>query len=171
MKFFGPVNSQLDNLKVSRFMIISSEENFSIHLLTGISCTCCTCCNDVIIFLLFFGATIGTWVGILLGYSSKYGLNQVSLWWIISGSSLCELRCTCFVQFGDIVPSLMNGTVENSSSNTTWNWSDTWPVAGFRTRATDPAWNGECPIYIPACEWGYHLGSPAILPCYLTSNT
>ena len=28
-----------------------------------------------------------------------------------------------------------------------WHWGETWTVAGFKTIATDPAWNGEWPIY------------------------
>ena len=47
-----------------------------------------------------------------------------------------------------------------TSSNTTWNWGDTWPVYGFRTRVTYPAANGEWPRQIPANERGCHLVSP-----------
>ena len=61
------------------------------------------------------------------------------------------------------MPYLMNGTVENSSPNTTLNRGETLPVSGFRTRDTDPAWNGDQPIYIPAYERGHHLGNASIL--------
>ena len=77
-----------------------------------------------------------------LGFTSWYGVDQVSLSSILSGTSLCHLCCTRSVQFGFIVPSLINRAEENSSSNTKWNWGKTWPVSGFRTRANDPAWNG-----------------------------
>ena len=71
---------------------------------------------------------------------------------------------------GVIVPSLINGTVKNSSSNTTLNWGETLPVAGFRTIATDPAWNGELPIYIPAHDLGYYLGIPDMFPFNILSK-
>ena len=106
----------------------------------------------------------------LLSYPRSV-LNQVSLRSIFSGAKLYDLCCTRSVQFGGIVPSLMNGTVKNSSSNITQNWCETWKVAGFRTRSTDPAWNGEWPILIPINEQSYHLGSPATFPCNLSSKT
>ena len=53
------------------------------------------------------------------GERTIYVLNQVSLRSILSGAPIFEMRCTIYVQFWGIGPSIMNGTVENSSSNTT----------------------------------------------------
>ena len=75
--------------------------------------------DNVIIFLLFYGATLRTWVGVSMGSYSRSGVNQVSLSSILSGAPLFEMHCTKYVQFGGIFPSLINGTVENSSSKTT----------------------------------------------------
>ena len=84
---------------------------------------------------------------------------------------LCDLICTRSIKFVGIVPSLMNGPVENSSSNTTWNLGESWPVDAFITIATDTAWNSKQIRYIPASDIFYHLGSPAILTCNIASNT
>ena len=54
--------------------------------------------------------------------------------------------------WGFVVSSLINGTVGNLSSNTTWNLGDTWQVSVLRTRYTDPEWNGEWPRHIPGRE-------------------
>ena len=89
--------------------LVTSESDSS--LLTKIYCTCCTDCDDVIIFLLFSGATLVTWVGFLLGCSSISGVNQLFLRSIFSVAPLCEMRCTRYVQFGGILPSLMNVTM------------------------------------------------------------
>ena len=139
--------------------------------LTVLSCTCSTDCDELIVFLLFSGATLGSWLVFLLGSSSTYGLNQVSLRSIFFAAPLCELCSTRYTKFGVIVTYLKNGTVENSSSNTTWNWGETWQVSGFRTRGTDPAWNGELLIYIPAREWVSHWGIPDPFPCNLSFKT
>ena len=113
--------------------------------LNGISCTCCTDCGGVIISLLFYCVTFGTCVGVSLGYYSISGVNQIYLRSIVYGAPLCDLSCKRYFQFGGMVPYLMNGTVENSSSNTTWNWGETWPVVGFRTRVTYTALNDKGP--------------------------
>ena len=102
-------------------------------LLAGHSCTYGTDCVDVT----FSGANFGSWLRVSLWYSSRYRVNQLPLSSILSFPPLYRLRWTRSVQFGGIVISLMNITMENSSSNTTWNWGDTWPVAWFRTRYTD----------------------------------
>ena len=130
--------------------------------LAGTSFTCGLGCNCVRMLLLFSGATLGSRLGGFLRSSLRYWVNQVFLRSIWSGAPICDLRYTRYVQFGVIVPSLMNGTVDNSSSNTTWNWGETWPVSGFITRDTYPAWNVEWPRYIPAHEQGYHFFSPDI---------
>ena len=72
---------------------------------------------------------------------------------------------------GVIVPSLINGTVENSSSNTTLNWGEIWTVAGFRIRDYDPVRNDKLTRWIPTHKRGSHLCSPAMLPCNIVSNT
>ena len=54
----------------------------------------------------------------MLSHSLRYVAQDLSILW-------------------GIFPSLINVTVENSSSKTIWNWGETWSVAGFRTRATD----------------------------------
>ena len=59
-----------------------------------------------------YGVNIGTCVGVLMGSSSRSGVNQVSLSSIFSCAQLCGMPCTRSVQFGGIVPSLMNVTVE-----------------------------------------------------------
>ena len=140
-------------------------------LITVISYICCIGCNDVIKVLLFSGVNLGTWVGVSLGSSSRYGVNQLYLRSILSCATLCDLSCTRSFQFGGILPPPMNGTVENPSSNTTWNWGKTWPVSRLINRAIDPAWNGEWPIYIPEREQGYNLGSPDIFLCNIASKT
>ena len=136
----------------------------------GPSCTGGSDCNNASVLLLFSGATLRSWLRISLEYSSRYGVNQVLLISLFSRALLCELWCTRSVQFGVIGPSLINGTVENLSSNTTCNWGETWPVYGFINRATDPAWHSEWPRYIHAREWSSHLDIPAMLPCIIASN-
>ena len=148
---------------------ITSDTNTT--FLTGNSCNWGTECDNVSIFLLLSGVTIGIRVGVLLLSSSIYGVNQVSLRSILSGAPIYYMRCTISIKFEDIVTSLMNGTVENSSSNTTWNWGDTWPVDRFITIATYPAWNSECTRYISSHDRGSHLGSPDKLPCNISSKT
>ena len=140
-------------------------------LMAGLSCTFGTYFDDMSVLLLFSGSMLGLWIGVLLGSFSRTGVNQVSLRLIFSVAQVCELHCTRSVQLWVIVPSLINRTVENSSSNTTWNWVDTLTVDGFRTMATDPVWNGEWLRCIPSREKGSHLGSTAILPWNSASNT
>ena len=60
---------------------------------------------------------------------------------MLYGTPLCELRCKICVQFGDILTSLINGNVENSSSNTKLNLGETLPVDGLTSRSTESAWN------------------------------
>ena len=55
-----------------------TSENDDLFL-TRLSCTFCTVCDDVTTFMLFYGATHGTWVGVSLRYYSISGANQVSL--------------------------------------------------------------------------------------------
>ena len=125
-------------------------------LLSGPSFTYSLDGNDaIVLYLLYaFGTSLGSCLRILLVSYSIYGVNHVSLRSIIYGAPLYDLCYTIYVQFFIIVPSLINGAVENLSSNTTWNWGETWPVSGFRTRDTYPAWNGEWPRYIPDREQG-----------------
>ena len=80
--------------------------------LAGLSCTCSLEC----IWLLFYGAMLGSCHVFSLVSSSRSGVNQVSLRKIFSIAPLCDLRCTRTFQFGGIVPHLINETVENSSS-------------------------------------------------------
>ena len=68
--------------------------------------------NYMSFLLLFYGVTIGSWLGVSLGYSSISGVNQVSLRSIFSSALLCELRFTIYVQYGVVMTSLMNGTVK-----------------------------------------------------------
>ena len=152
----------------------------TLHLITSetvapflsiLSCTCSSDCGDTRILLLLSGDMIGSLLEVLIGYYSRYGVNQVSLRSILFGSLLCEIFCARYFQFGGILPSLMNGTVENSSSNATRNWGETWPVAGFITRGTDHLCNGEWPIYLPAREQGSHLCIPDMLHCNISSKT
>ena len=44
--------------------------------LTGLYCTCCTGYDNVIIFMLFSGATLGTWVGVPMVFSSLFGVKK-----------------------------------------------------------------------------------------------
>ena len=98
-------------------------------LLAGFSCTCIMDCDGVSLLLLLSEATLGSWLGVLMISYSISEVNQVFLRSILSGAPICELCCTISVKFGFIVPSLMNGTLESSSSNTTWNWVETRSVA------------------------------------------
>ena len=97
-----------------------SEAGYLITLETGdpsmarLSCTWGSEWSDVIVLLFFYGAMLGLWLGIYLGYSSISGVNQVYLMWMLSGVLLCKLRCTRSFQFGVIVTYLMNGNLENS---------------------------------------------------------
>ena len=127
--------------------------------------------NDVSCWLLFSGENLWSCLGVLLGSYLIYGMNQVSLRPIRSGTPICELHFTRSVQSGGILTSLMNGTEENSSSKTTWYLFDAWPVAVLRTRDTDPAWNDYWPSYIPVYEWGPNLGNPSMLPFNLAPKT
>ena len=102
-----------------------------------ISCTCGDKCDNMSMLLFFYGATLSLWLGVSQRSSSISLVNQVSLRLIFSVEPLFDLCCTISVQFEGISPSLMNGTVGNSSSNTTLNWGDTWTVSGFRTIAND----------------------------------
>ena len=90
--------------------LINSENDAT--YLTRLSFTCGTDCDNVSIFLLLSGATLGTRVGVFLVSSWRYGVNQVSLRSTLSGAPLCEIRCTRYFQFGGIVTPLMNETVE-----------------------------------------------------------
>ena len=121
--------------------------------------------------LLFYGATLSSWLGFLMGSYSLSGPKQVSLRSILYGVLLFDMCSKISVQFGGIAHSLMNGTVKNLSSNTTWNLGETWPVSGFRTRDTDPAWNGEWPRYIHSSERFSHLVSLTMLPWNIAYNT
>ena len=80
--------------------------------LTILSSTCGTDCGDVSMFILFSGGTLGSLFGVSLGYYSRSTVNQVYLRSILYCAPLCDLSCTRSVQFGGIVPSLMNRTVE-----------------------------------------------------------
>ena len=115
--------------------------NSEAPFLAGLLCTCGSDCDNVSVLLLLTGMALGSWTGVLLGYFSILRVNQVSLRPMFSVETLCELRCTRYFQFGGIVTSIMNGTVEISSSNTTWNLGETLQVYGFITRAIGPAWN------------------------------
>ena len=63
-------------------------------------------------FILFSGGTLGSLFVVSLGYYSRSTVNQVYLRSILYCAPLCDLSCTRSVQFGGIVPSLMNRTVE-----------------------------------------------------------
>ena len=91
--------------------------------------------------LLFVNIWSNAWLvsWIFMRYYSRYGVNQVSLRSILSVKLICDLHCTRSVQFGGIVTYLMNETVDNSSSNTTWNCGKKWPVARLSTISTNPA--------------------------------
>ena len=80
--------------------------------------------------------------------------------------ALSEEYFTRSSHFFGIVTDSMNGTVEKSSSNTTWYCGLTRPVFGFQTSATLPAWNGKCPKYTPIREGGSHVGRPAPTALY-----
>ena len=91
-------------------------------LMSVLYCTCSLECGNLSVLLLFSGAAISSLLGASLGSFTKSILNQVSLGSTYSDAPICELHCTISVQFRGTVPSLMNVTVENSSSSTTWNW-------------------------------------------------
>ena len=136
------VNQKIFKFDVFRTSLKSGRPCTSeadIPLMDGIYCTCGLDCDDVSVLLLFSGAMLSSLLGAFLGSSSRYVLNQVSLRSFFSGATLCELSCTISVQFWGIFPYLINVTLEKSSSNTTWNLGDTWPVAGFITKSTDTA--------------------------------
>ena len=63
------------------------------------------------IIILRSKAQLTTWV--FLGYFSRSGVKQVSSGSILPGTPLCEMSCTRSFQLGGIVPSFMNGNVEN----------------------------------------------------------
>ena len=69
------------------------------------------------------------------------------------------------------MPYLMNGTVENLSSNTKLNLGDTLPVDGLKARATEPEWNSEWTRLIPVREIFYYLGKPPMVSFSLASRT
>ena len=77
--------------------LISSDTNAP--SLARLSCTCCTVCKNVIIFLLYFFATFGTCVRDFLDPYSRSVVNQVSLKSVFSDAMLCELHCTSHVKF------------------------------------------------------------------------
>ena len=75
----------------------------------GISYTCgLDCCC-----LLISGAMLGLCLGVSMASYSRFVVNEVYLISILSGAPFFELHCTRSVQFGGIVPSIMNGTVED----------------------------------------------------------
>ena len=78
-------------------------------LMAGIYCTC----GLDFSWLLFSEVMFRSCLGVFLGSSSRYWVNQLSLRSIFSISPLCDLYCTRSVQFGVIVPSLMNINVDN----------------------------------------------------------
>ena len=66
-----------------------------------------------------FGLAIGSCLGVFIVSSSVSGMDHVSLIPMFYSVPLFKMYYTRSVQFGSIVPSLMNGNVENSSSKTT----------------------------------------------------
>ncbi len=66
----------------------------------------------------------------------------------------------------------IKGMVKKVSLKTTRYCGKIQPVHGLKTRATLPAWKGECPKYMPIPLWGSHfggLGLPAL--CTRKSRT
>ena len=124
--------------------------------LTRPSCTCGLYGNVVSVLILFSGETLVSLIKFLLGPSSISGVNELYLRSMFYVTLICAIWRTRFVQLVGIVPYLMNGTTENPSSNTTWNWCETWPVSELRTRSTDNELNVLLKIYIPAHHQGYH---------------
>ena len=80
--------------------------------LDGPSCMYGLDWDDVRVLLLLSWATLGSCLGVSLGYSSIFGGNQLSLKSILYFEPLCYMSCTRSVQFGGIVHYLMNGTTE-----------------------------------------------------------
>ena len=72
-----------------------------------------------------FGTVLGLCLGVSLVSYSRSGVTHVSLSSIISGETICKLHCTRSVQFGVIVPSLMDFNVEKLSSKTTLSGGET----------------------------------------------
>ena len=129
-------------------------------------------CDGVrVLLLILSGVTLGSWLGFLLGYSSRYGVNQVSLMGKLSGVHILDLRCTITVKFLEYCDLLYKSSCGNSIIKEHNNCGQTWPVSGFRTRETDNALNIEWPRYIPKRDQGSHWSSSDILPCYLASKT
>ena len=75
--------------------------------------------------------------------------------------SSSECSSTRFFQNPGTLTFIMFSKVENVLSNTTWYWGKKCPVLVFHNRYTDPAWNGDFPMYTPVLSLGPHLGSPA----------
>ena len=65
------------------------------------------------------GTVLGLCIGVSLVSSSRSGVTHVSLSSIIYGETIFKLHCTRSVQFGVVVPSLMDFNVEKLSPKTT----------------------------------------------------
>ena len=76
----------------------------------------------------------GMWVGGWYWFSQELQTEDHS------GNISSELRSTKPAQFEGTVPFLICNTVVKWSSKTKWNWCETWPVFGFRTRHQSSAW-------------------------------
>ena len=105
--------------------------------------------------------------GIFLKIWSEPSVFEVNILWCIAFWDVLHKMCPIW-GYCDFPCEWNCG---NSSSNTTWNWSQKWRITRFIIRATDPVWNGEWTRYIPTYERGYHLCRPAILPWKLLSKT
>ncbi len=76
--------------------------------------------------------------------------------WIVAEERTRSAQC------GGTVPVRRYGTVVKSSSKTTWNWGETWPVLGLKISATLEACKGNQPTKIPIRAGGSHFGTT---PC------
>ena len=86
------------------------------------------------------------WENIRFGWQYLLVLRlEKARFWCSSVTSSLEF-VTKSVQFLGVCFLSMNGTVVKMSSKTSWNWGETWHVRGLSTRATVPAWEGECPM-------------------------
>ena len=82
-----------------------------------------------------------SFAGIFLKIWSGPSILEVNILWCTTFWVLMHKFCTIWGYY--VFPNEWN--CGRFVTKTTWSWVNIWPVAGFRTTATDSAWNGEYP--------------------------
>ena len=108
-------------------------------------------CTVVVLLLGALGAALCVPVGTMLGLwfvciaispDLASGNSQVFARSLSSSVTRSDDFSTSLVQFGGTSLFFVYATVVNKLSKMAWNWGEMWPVLGFSTSVTEPAWEG-----------------------------